>query len=87
MSLTLENLQNCFSAAHLTETAYVGIKLKLPNKVNELQVIEYGSFNDKFHYYEEVYNENLTLKVNPEVKVVGFTHGNSLDDIAMDLDF
>ena len=45
-----------------------------------------ANFDKKFSYYESAYNEDLTLKNAPDkIKIVGFTSGNTFEEIQRDL--
>lgn len=49
----------------------VGIVMKLPNQPKpELQVNYTQSLQNKINYFKAAYNPDLTLKANPEVKVL-----------------
>jgi hypothetical protein len=84
--LTMENLENCFNAAKKLDKNFVGVVLTLPNAPGE-EVIINGkeNFDEKLKYYQSTYDENLNHKHVPNLKIVGFTFGNTFDHIQYDL--
>jgi hypothetical protein len=84
--LTMENLEICFNAAKEKGKNYVGVLVKLPNTSGK-EVIINGkeNFDEKLKYYHDVYDENLNHKNVPNLKIVGFTYGNTFDHIQYDL--
>ena len=51
----------------------------------EIIINENENFDSKFAYYKKAYNEGLTLKTFNGIKIVGFTYGNSFEEIEKDL--
>ena len=83
-ALTLGNLEKCFYEASHKGTKYVGVKIKMP-QFEEPQVIidSNENFDKRFSYYKEVFGESLESdKCN---KIIGFTYGDSFEDIEHDL--
>lgn len=86
MDLTLTNLENCFKAAKEEGTLFIGIAVKVGNQVvPEVIINSQENFDTKLEYYKSAYNENLTLKANAAVRIVGFTHDDFTDNIICDL--
>lgn len=48
----------------------------------ELIVNKKSNFNEKLKYYSEAYNEDLTLKANPGIKITSFSLHASMKDMA-----
>lgn len=86
MELTIKNLENCFNRALENNANYLGIKVQLEEKsYSEVIINERRNFEFKWDYYTKAYNENLTHKHNEKIKIIGFTYGNTFEDIEKDL--
>lgn len=86
MELTIKNLENCFNGALNNKANYLGIKVQLEDKsYSEVIINERRNFAFKWSYYAETYNEDLTHKHNEKIKIIGFTYGNTFEDIEKDL--
>ena len=44
-----------------------------------------GNFDKKLEYYQNAYNDDLTLKSFNGIKIIGFTYGDDFDSIEYDL--
>lgn len=87
MQLYQKDLESCFNAAYNFDKAYVGILFAVPNQEPELQISLVESMDTKLKYFKDNYTDDLVHKHNTEVRVIGLSFGNSLDDIAMSLDY
>lgn len=86
MELTIKNLEHCFNKALKLNANYLGIKVQLEDKsYSEIIINERRNFAFKWGYYTETYNEDLTHKHNEKIKIIGFTYGNTFEDIEKDL--
>lgn len=87
MKLNIDNLENCFNAAWDEGDKYIGVKIAMDGfKKEEVIINSFENFGDKLNYYKNAYNEDLTLKNAPnKIKIVGFTRGNSFEQIEKDL--
>jgi len=84
--LTIKNLEICFYEASRTDTKYVGVKIQMQGfEKPEIIINENANFDSKFAYYKKAYNEDLTLKTFNGIKIIGFTHRNSFEEIEKDL--
>lgn len=84
--LTVDNLEKCFYEASHKGAKYVGVKVQMQGFSRpEIIINEHENFDSKFTYYKTAYNKDLTLKTFDGIKIVGFTYGNSFDDIEHDL--
>ena len=85
--MKLDNLINCFESAIKNNALYVGVKVAMCGfEENEIIINPRANFEQKLKYYINAYNDDLTLKNAPDkVEIVGFTYGNSLEDIGADL--
>lgn len=86
MELTIKNLEYCFNKALKYNANYFGIKVQLEEKsYSEVIINERRNFEFKWDYYTKAYNEDLTHKHNEKIKIIGFTYGNTFEDIEKDL--
>lgn len=86
MELTKNNLVIAVDRAVEVNAKYfaVAVDVGLPTReviVNSMENIMEG----KLEYYTNAYNDNLELKVNPSIKITGFTFGDNFQDIQKDL--
>lgn len=51
----------------------------------EIIINENENFDKKFDYYKKTYHEDLTLKAFSGIRIVGFTYGDSFQEIEKDL--
>lgn len=67
----LEKLIDFLESNKDHENLLIGIIMKLPNQPEpELQVNFSQSLQNKINYFKVAYNPDLTLKANPEVRVL-----------------
>ena len=86
MQLKISNLEECFKKAIENNSKYIAVKIKTRNSIGEEIIINPKSnFETKLDYYKNAYDENLVLKSFNGIQIVGFTYGNSLEDIEKDL--
>lgn len=84
--MNIDNLENCFKEASQQGRKYVGVKIQMQGFPRaEIIINENENFNDKFAYYKKAYHKDLVLKAFNGIKIVGFTYGDSFEDIEMDL--
>ncbi|MCD3217478.1 hypothetical protein FDJ70_07625 [Clostridium botulinum] len=86
MKLTINNLEKCFYEASQKNKKYVGIKIQMKGFLKaEIIINENANFDSKFDYYKKAYNEDLILKTFNGIKIVGFTFGDTFEEIEKDL--
>lgn len=84
--MKLKNLQECFGAAAKQNKKYVGVKIQMQGFPKpEIIINENENFDSKFEYYKNAYNDDLTLKTFNGIKIIGFTYGDSFQEIEQDL--
>lgn len=84
--LNINMLENCFKAAKEKNKRFVGVKISMQGFPSpEVIINERENFDLKLSYYKSAYNENLTLGSYESIKIVGFTYGDSYEDIQKDL--
>lgn len=86
MGLKLEHLERCFTRAKEEGIKYVGVRISMPNfEKFEVIINPIENFEKKLEYYQNAYTDDLKLKAFNEIKIIGFTFGNSYADIERDL--
>ena len=84
--LTLENLELCFNSEKEEEYLYVGIKYEMKGfKESEISIIPLNNFAKRLEDYKNICNNDLTFKGNDNIKIVGFTMGDTFSEIQNDL--
>ena len=84
--LTIDSLANMVDEAIMSNATYIGVKIQMQGLTKpEVIINEMENFKSKLEYYKQSYNTDLTLKAFNGIKIVGFTFGNSYDDIESDL--
>lgn len=84
--MKIGNLEKCFFEASHNGAKYVGVKIQIQGFLKpEVIINEHENFDSKFAYYKKAYNDDLTLKAFDGIKIVGFTYGDSFEDIEKDL--
>ena len=79
---SLEQLKACFDLAKATRARYVAVKISMDGFPKEEVIINpSANFDKKLEYYSNAYNDDLTLKANPNVKITGFTYAETYDEI------
>ena len=86
MELTMQDLETCFLKAEEYQCLYIGVRIKMKGfKEPELIITPSDNFNKKLEYYKKEFNDDLILKNDKNIKIVGFTYGDYLDNIEADL--
>ena len=86
MNLTMVNLENCFNTAYEKRCPFVAVKVKMQGfEKPEIIINQLKNVKEKLAYYQRAYNDDLTLKANPGIKITGFSYGDSFKDIEDDL--
>lgn len=84
--LNKNNLELCFNAAIEKDANYVGVLVQMQGfETPEVIINETPNFKTKLEYYQRSYNEDLTLKTFSGIRIIGFSYGNTFDDIKKDL--
>ena len=84
--LKMNNLEICFHIASTNNAKYVGIKIETRgSKAPEIIINPNENFDAKFEYYKKAYTDDLVLKTYDGIKIIGFTYGNSFEEIEKDL--
>jgi hypothetical protein len=84
--MNINNLEKCFQEANKKLAKYIGVKIQMKGFPKaEIIINEFANFDSKLDYYKKAYNEDLVLKAFNGIKIIGFTYGDSFEDIEMDL--
>lgn len=81
MTLTLENLNNTFKYAREENAKYIAIEVEGVGKEKEVIINPAENFDAKQEYWGRTYNDDLTHKGNPSIRIVAFTQADSYDEI------
>lgn len=87
MGLTLENLKLAVRGALDNKAKYVGVAVR-NEMIEQTEIIINTTSNmlrGKLDYYLSAYNNDLTLKTNNKIRIVGFTFADTANDIFEDL--
>jgi hypothetical protein len=86
MLQTLEDLKKGYKNALENNAKYIGVAVRIPN-IEGVEVIINTTLNfeEKWNYYQKAYDENLKLKLNPDIQIVALAFGDSFDDIEKQL--
>lgn len=72
---SMEELDRCFNYAIQYDSKYIGVKIQVcDNPDPEIIINTRKNFASKLEYYKKAYNDDLTLKANKDIKIVGFYH-------------
>lgn len=84
--LTLDNLIAAVNSAVKEEVKYFGVAINTGLSDKEIIINTIKSMvNGKLMYYIKSYNENLELKSSSGINIVGYTFGNSFEEIQKNL--
>lgn len=82
MILTMNNLEKCFESAKKENATWIAVVVKTPNcESSELILNTNVNFDTKLDYYRKAYDFELSLKACKDIKIVGFTFGDTLEEI------
>lgn len=84
--LNINNLERCILVASELNKKYIAVKVQMKGFLKPEIIINCTkNFRSKLDYYKKAYNEDLTLKTFNGIKIIGFTYGDSFEDIENDL--
>ena len=82
MALTKENLRLAMEAAVEEDSAVFAVLVLIPGQEYPEVIINLNpSFENKFKYYEATYDDELNHVAASGVKIIGFTHADSLNEV------
>lgn len=82
--MKLKNLEKCFYEASVKGEKYIGVKIKMQQFEEPQIIIDPNiNFDKRFSYYKEVFGEDLISSQGNEI--IGFTYGDTFEEIEKDL--
>lgn len=87
--LTLKNVEIAVSRAVEVDSKYFGVIIK-NEIINQEELIintVENMMDGKLDYYKNAYNNNLTLKSQPKIRIAGFTYGKTINEIGVLLSY
>ena len=85
--IKMDNLEKCFLTAVREKQKYVAILVHIPNQSrNQIIIDSVLDAQVRLEYIQQAYTENLELKTNNGIKIVGFTFANSLKEVEKDFE-
>ena len=77
----LKMLEDVFISAYRCNCNYVGVRIRGVGEGDEFIINPRCNIIEKLNYYKQAYNYNLTLKSNPNIKIIGIGYGQNFDEI------
>lgn len=77
----LKMLEDVFMSAYRCGCNYVGIRVRGVGSGDEFIINPHCNILDKLEYYKQAYNYDLTLKSNPNIRIIGISYGHNFDEI------
>lgn len=77
----LKILEDIFLSAYRCNCNYIGVRIRGVGEGDEFIINPRCNIIEKLNYYKQAYNHDLTLKSNPNVKIIGISYGNNFDEI------
>lgn len=79
-------LLGCFRNAKLYGSKYVGVLVETKGSEKpEVIINPKENFEAKEAYYDKAYDDDLVLKTFAGIKIVGFEHGNTFEQLECSL--
>lgn len=86
MDLRRERLEKCFANAEKLRYTYVAVAIDIQgNTQAEIIINHKDNFEAKLSYYRNAYDDNLILKQDNRIRIVGFTMADTFEQIEEDL--
>lgn len=79
---SLQGLVELFQCESAKAHNYMGVAVQIENaEAPEIIIISKVNFESKVAYYQNAYNENLQLKANPKICIIGYSLALCFDDL------
>lgn len=78
---TLDGLREAFDSIARYDSRFLGVLVKLGEGHYEVIINGNSKFEENLKYYEKAYNDDLTLKANPEIKILNYIFAESFEEI------
>lgn len=84
--LNMDYLERTFNMAIESNQLFVAVRIRMDGfPEDEIIVNPIANAEGKLEYYKKTYDEDLIHKHAKGIKIVGFTFGESMDEIEEDL--
>ncbi|MNQ63377.1 hypothetical protein D3C85_777560 [compost metagenome] len=84
--MTLDGLTRSFGSHWAQQAEWVGVLVELPGQdTPEVIINKAEAFQAKLAYYQGTYNQDLTHKYSPGVKIIGWAFGSNWDEVYEEL--
>lgn len=82
---SLQGLVELFQCESAKAHNYMGVAVQIEDAdAPEIIIVSKVNFENKVAYYQNAYDENLRLKTNPKIRIVGYSLAlcfNDLEDL------
>lgn len=80
--ITKTGMQALFNNAKKNNARFVGVRIETKGmSAPEYIINPYANIAQKLVYYNSAYNDDLTLKANPGIRITAVAKGNSINDV------
>lgn len=84
--MTMEGFMRLFQSQWGQEANFMGIAVELPDTPeHEIIINPKANFEKKMTYYAKTYDNDLVMKVNPNIKIVNFAFGRTFAEVQAEL--
>lgn len=85
--MNISNLTTCFELAKKRGAKYVAILVGMEGfEKPEVIINDFANIDDKLDYYKRTYDEKLIHRFSKTIKIIGFTFGDSFQEIQDNLE-
>lgn len=79
---SLQGLVKLFQCESAKKHNYMGVAVQIEDvDAPEIIIISKVNFESKAAYYQNAYDENLRLKANPKIRIIGYSLALCFDDL------
>ncbi|MNK57579.1 hypothetical protein D3C87_766380 [compost metagenome] len=83
---TMQEMTEIFEDAKEFGANFIAVKVKMDGfEKPEVILNEKENIDSKLEYYKKTYNEDLTHKFSPGIRIINYTYGNTFNDIRQTL--
>lgn len=77
--LTMKDLEKCFNDAKKGGLTFIMVAIEMPGfEEPEIIINHKSNFDKKLEYYKRTYNDDLTLKSCPDIKIISIEACNEI---------
>lgn len=87
MGVTMKDaLVSCFNAAKANNSQFIAVVVRTKDyPEDEVIINRIENVDAKLEYYIMAYDDDMRLRYNKDIRIIGFTHADSFDEIQADL--